>query len=131
MAIPERRSWSIASGVSGVPAARMIRPSAPLTRTAGVLPNLKILAWLGATSPVLAAATRLAAPLGQNAGVMIDLSPFNGGGFATRVARVPVDIDGDGDVDLVVTQNGRKAVLLRNNSAPRSWIRIKLIGSQS
>jgi hypothetical protein len=41
------------------------------------------------------------------------------------------DIDGDGDLDLVLTQNGGVPQVLRNNTPPRSWLRIQLSGRKS
>jgi enediyne biosynthesis protein E4 len=41
------------------------------------------------------------------------------------------DLDGDGDPDLVLTQNGRPARLLRNDTPPRSWLRLRLVGRAS
>ena len=41
------------------------------------------------------------------------------------------DADGDGDLDLVLTQNGGPARLLRNDSASQSWLRLRLIGHTS
>ncbi len=52
-------------------------------------------------------------------------APLVGRGLAAA------DIDGDGDLDLIITQNGGRAVLLRNNAPPRSWLRIQLIGRHS
>lgn len=38
------------------------------------------------------------------------------------------DVDSDGDLDLAVTQNGRNALLLRNDSQAKSWLRLRLVG---
>ena len=40
------------------------------------------------------------------------------------------DLDGDGDLDFVITQNGRSALLLRNDEATgNGWLRTRLQGS--
>jgi enediyne biosynthesis protein E4 len=42
------------------------------------------------------------------------------------------DIDNDGDLDVVITQNGRRAVLFRNEQAlGHHWLRVKLTGNTS
>lgn len=42
------------------------------------------------------------------------------------------DLDGDGALDVVVTQNGGPPILLRNElELDRSWLRIKLVGTRS
>jgi len=39
------------------------------------------------------------------------------------------DIDGDADLDLLITQNGRRPVLLRNDQAlGHHWLRVRLVG---
>jgi hypothetical protein len=42
------------------------------------------------------------------------------------------DIDSDGDLDVVVTQNGRRAVLFRNEQPlGHHWLRVRLVGNTS
>ena len=42
------------------------------------------------------------------------------------------DIDNDGDLDVLVTQNGRRAVLFRNEQAlGHHWLRVRLTGNDS
>jgi hypothetical protein len=42
------------------------------------------------------------------------------------------DIDGDGDLDVLITQNGRRAVLLRNDQQTgHHWLRVELVGLPS
>jgi hypothetical protein len=51
------------------------------------------------------------------------LNPFVGRGLAFA------DIDGDGDLDILITQNGRRPVLLRNDQdTGHHYLRVKLVG---
>ena len=44
-------------------------------------------------------------------------------------ALTSADIDGDGDLDILISQNGRSAVLLRNDQQlGHHWLRLKLVG---
>jgi enediyne biosynthesis protein E4 len=50
-------------------------------------------------------------------------APLVGRGIATA------DIDADGDLDILITQNGRRPVLLRNDQQTgHHWLRIRLLG---
>lgn len=73
--------------------------------------------------------------LNQGAGRFRDAAAEAGGGFAQpRVGRGLAcgDIDGDGDVDLLMTTNGGAPVLFRNDqTAGRRSLRVRLVGVKS
>jgi len=65
-------------------------------------------------------------------GHFVDVAPGAGPGFALeRVSRTLVagDIDNDGDLDLLVTNNGQQANLLRNDGGNRrNAVQVQLVG---
>jgi len=73
---------------------------------------------------------------GQSGGCFVAVTPEKAGSdlFKPIVGRGSAfaDIDGDGDLDTVLTQVGGPPLLLRNDQNLRHhWIRLKLVGSKS
>ncbi len=46
-------------------------------------------------------------------------------------ALLPVDLEGDGDIDILVTNLGDAPDLLRNDGAPGHWLQVRLEGRSS
>jgi hypothetical protein len=66
-------------------------------------------------------------------GGFVDWTASAGNAFATAmVARglAVGDLDGDGDLDIVVAENGGALHILRNDLAARNYVRVKLRGRQ-
>jgi hypothetical protein len=64
----------------------------------------------------------------RNTGAGFETSGVQAGSALVGRGLAAGDLDLDGDVDLAVSQNGGSAVLLRNDSPPRPWMRVRLRG---
>jgi hypothetical protein len=67
-------------------------------------------------------------------GRFVDVGRQSGPGFATEeIGRglAAGDIDNDGDLDLLVTNNGTRAELLRNGSTGTNALLVRLVGTRS
>jgi tetratricopeptide (TPR) repeat protein len=74
--------------------------------------------------------------LGRGGGRFEEAAPAGAGDFLARPllgrALAAADYDGDGDLDLVITENQGPAHLLRNDiPGPRRWVRVGLRGTRS
>ena len=70
--------------------------------------------------------------LGNNGrGGFVDWTDSAGKPFATPIVGRGLavgDLDGDGDLDIVVVENGGNLHIIRNDSAPANYLRVKLHG---
>ena len=71
--------------------------------------------------------------LNNGDGTFTDVSLYSGSYFSTRkVGRGAAfgDYDNDGDIDILITNNGQSPVLLRNDGGNRqNWLKIQAIGT--
>jgi hypothetical protein len=70
----------------------------------------------------------------EKPGWLAEVEPAAGDAFATPLVGrglAAADVDGDGDLDLAVSQNGRPARLFENQADPVHWLRLRLRGTAS